>query len=420
MLGEGEFSQNDLDRMKEQFAQDEKLSNIEKQFEQKMNLFAVGGATSKNLLTLPDYLLDTIRIRNQQLDEARQREKSLQKQTNDVIQSETKARQDAVAAQMKAEADLEAARQQHAAAVAKLNAEKQETFNLFDSYKSEMERRFTQLTSKLKESEDKVRVQDQTIAKLTEENQGFIKPDFAAPQGEVRRVANGGTMVWIDLGSRDNLRVGVPFSVIDQSDLNISEAVPKATIRVTDVVAESLSRAVVEDYDPRKPLLPGDKIYSPAWRPGRPVGFALMGLMDIDDDTRDDLEQVKGLIRQAGGRIDALVNSKGVRDDTLPGMSPSTSFLVVGTDVDLSGTKELRADQQQRAAAYAKFQSEARSNGLVVISIDKLMGFLKSDTSTRTVPLGDRIRGGDFPIERSTRPPVSDGSVSEVFQRRSR
>ncbi len=419
MFGKGEWSQGDLDSMKEKFAQDELLGEIEAEFEQKMNLFAPGDSISKNLITLPDYLLDTIRIRNAQIDEARQREKELQKQSSDIIQSETKARQDAVAAQKKAEADLEAARQQHATAVAQLNAEKQETFNKYDTYRADMESRVSKLTAVKNKLEEDNRIQAETIAKQTEIIQNYTKPDFAAPQGEILRVAQGGTLVWVNLGSRDNVRIGVPFSVIDESEINITNAKPKANIVITEVVAENMSRAEVQNYDARKTLVPGDKIYSPAWRPGAPVGFALVGALDMNGDLKDDADQVRELIRRAGGKIDAQINSKGVRDDTLPGMSPSTTFLVVGTDVMISGNGDLRADQQQRAAEYAKFRSEALSKGLIEISLDKLLGYLKTDANSRTVPLGDRIRGSDFPIGESRRPPVSTGTVSEVFQKRS-
>ena len=103
---------------------------------------------------------------------------------------------------------------------------------------------------------------------------------------------------------------------------------------VTEVVDQHLARAKVEldNYDFRKTLLPGDKIYSPAWRPGRTVGFALVGMMDINGDNKDDANQVRELIRMSGGKVDAEVDSQGVRNNKLPGMTPNTSFLVLGAE----------------------------------------------------------------------------------------
>ncbi len=419
MLGKGDLSQGNMEAMKEKFAADPMLGDVEKEFESLMNLFAPNDATSKNLTTLPKHLLDTIRIRNKQLEDARKREIELQKQTSDTIQSETKAREDAVAAQKKAEADLEAARQSHAAAVTKLNQEKQEAFARFDAYKTDMDAKMEKLTADKNQLEEKSKIQTETIAAQIEIINQFRNPDFAAPQGEIKNVANGGTTVWINIGSNQGLRVGVPFSVIDESEINITEATSKANLVVVEVIDGNLSRARVENYDPRKTLVPGDKVYSPAWRPGRTIGFALVGLMDMNDDTKDDSEQVRELIRLAGGKIDAEVSYRGERNDKLPGMTPHTSYLVVGTDLDSGDNANLRADQAQRAKEYSKFLAEAQSMGVQRITLDKLMGFLKTEATSRTIPLGDRLRGGDFPIERQTNPPVSSGKVSDVFQKRS-
>lgn len=419
MLGKGDLSQGDMESMKERFAADPKLGEVEKEFESLMNLFAPNDATSKNLTTLPKHLLDTIRIRNKQLEDARQREQELEKQTKDIIQSETKARLDAVASQKKAEKDLEDARQSHAAAVTKLNQEKQETYARFDAYKSKMDAEMEQMTAVKNQLEEKSRVQAVTIAAQIEIIDQFRNPDFAAPQGEIKNVANGGTTVWINIGSNQGLRVGVPFSVIDESEINITEATSKANIVVVEVIDGSLSRARVENYDPRKTLVPGDKVYSPAWRPGRTIGFALVGLMDMNDDTKDDSEQVRELIRLAGGKIDAEVSYRGERNDKLPGMTPYTTYLVVGTDVAVGDKTNLRADQAQRGREYAKFLAEARSMGVQTITLDKLMGFLKTEATSRTIPLGDRLRGGDFPIKAQINPPVSSGPVSDLFQKRS-
>jgi len=419
MVGKGDLSQGDMEAMKEKFAADPILADVEKEFEAQMNLFAPNDATSKNLITLPKHLLDTIRIRNKQVDEARQRELDLQRQTNDIIQSETKAREDAVAAQKKAEADLEAARQSHAAAVAKLNEEKQEAFAKFDAYKTDIDRKMDQLAASKAQLEEKTKIQAETIATQIEIINQFRKPDFASPQGEIRNVADGGTTVWINLGSNHGLRVGVPFWVIDESEINVTEASAKANLVVTQIVDGNLSRARVENYDPRKTLVTGDKVYSPAWRPGQTVGFALVGLMDMNADTKDDIEQVRELIRLAGGKIDAEVSSRGERNDKLSGMTPHTSYLVIGTDLGVAENANMRPDQAQRSAEYAKFLAEARSMGVQTITIDKLMGFLKTEASSRTIPLGERLRGIDFPIKPLKNPPVSGGTVSEIFQARS-
>ncbi len=426
MLGYGEYTEEDLKRMQEQFVNDPEMSEVEADFAQQMALFDPN-ATEKNLLKLPQYLLGTIRLRNEQIAQARDREQKLQADMTATVQRERAARDDALNKQKKAEADLEATRQQFAAASKELNDQKDAALQKFDQYRQLKDRELAVVVNERDRLKADNTKQAETIAVQMDVINQYRHPDFASPQGEIVRVADGGTSVWINLGSDDGLREGVPFSVIDESAVNITEADPKANLVVTRVVAERLCRAKVTNYDYRSTIVPGDKIYSPAWRPGRQVGFALVGMMDINADGKDDIEQVRELIRLSGGRVDAEMDAKGaVRSDGSRKMSPNTSFLVLGTDLGLSegslgpdANEDLMAAQKDKAASYAKFMAEARQNGIIQISLDKLMGYLKIEGSDRTVPLGGRIQAKDFPIRSSVPPPSSRGSVSEIFMPRS-
>lgn len=420
MVGYGEGgTEEELNAAASQFANDEILGPVEAKFSEQMKLFAPNvAATEKDLMNLPKYLLDTVRARNEDIDAARERESKILADMTATLQRETKAREDAEAAQKKAESDLEATRQQHAAAVAKLNSEKQEALDKFDAYKATFDQQLAQLSNENRRLKDDNQKQLATIAAQADEINQFRNPDFAAPQGEIIRTADGGTTLWINLGRDDGLREGVPFSVIDESAVNISEAVPKAKLVVTRVIPDHphLCMAKVTDYDPSKPLMTGDKVYSPAWRPGRTVGFALVGMMDMNGDRNDDIEQVRELVRLAGGKIDAEMDTKGNRNPNTPGMTPNTTFLVLGTDLTTSGSPT--PEQKAKLENYGRFIAEARQNGLMQISLDKLMGYLKAEGSARAIPLGDRARGSDFPIRPAVTPQASMGNVSEIFQKR--
>ncbi|MEM8733363.1 MAG: hypothetical protein AAGG44_04030 [Planctomycetota bacterium] len=420
MMGKGSYTEADLQQMSEEFKNDAELAPIEADFEEAMKLFPPNQpANEKNLVELPKFLIDNIRIRNQQIESARARELQLQAELAATVDRETKAREDAVTKQKAAESDLATARQEHTASINRLNAEKDEAVAKFSAYRQSMDKKLDAARANiisLTAERDKLQA---TNDELSERVQQFIDPDFAAPQGSIVRVADGGTKLWIDLGSADGLRAGVPFSVIDEADINISKATPKAKITVLKVVDKHLAYAQLEEnLDFRNPVVTGDKIYSPAWRPGRKVGFALVGMMDINGDRRDDIAQVRELIRLSGGVIDEEMDSKNTR--TGPGMSPQTQFLVLGTDLEISenASADVRAQQQAKAKQYQDFLREARQNGIIQISLEKLMGYLKSDNSDRTVPLGRRIQGQNFQQRALTTPPVSRGTTS--FTPRSR
>lgn len=419
MVGYGEKTQEELSEAASRFATDEQLGPIEKEFAQQMNLFAPNvDASEKNLMKLPKYLLDTVRVRNEDIDKAREREMQLLADKAATMQRETKAREDAELAQKKAENDLAATRQQQAEAIAKLNAEKKVVLDSFDSYKSSFDTQLASLTTKNRELNDANSTLTETVEKKMDELTEYTNLDFANPQGKVIRTSNGGNMVWIDLGRDDGLREGVAFTIIDESAVNTSEAKDKAHLIVTRVIDDHphLSQARVTDYDPRKPIMVEDKVFSPAWRPGRTIGFALVGEMDVNGDYKDDVQQVRELIRRSGGKIDAEMDSNGNVVADLPGMNPNTAFLVLGSDLGVFKGDSTQALAKQ--AAYEKFRAEARRNGIIQISLDKLMGYLKADQAQKVVPLGERIQGKDFPAEAATRPLTSPGKVSEIFQPR--
>ena len=418
MLGQGEFTESDLESMAAKFADDPILGIVEKDFAAQKTLFPANTPLSEqNLMKLPQTLLETIRVRNEEVAEARRRTLALEAQMTTTVEDHRKAREAAETAQKKAEQDLAAARQSHAADIAKLNQQKEEAFRKFDAYKADFDKKLTALTAANQALDAKVNEQVATITKQAEIINEYRAPDFAAPQGDVINVAAGGTSVWINLGKEDGLRRGVPFSILDSSEINISDASPKAHLVIEEVFDDHVARARVQTFDAKNPVVRGDKVYSPAWRPGRKVGFALVGKMDINDDFADDIDQIRELIRLAGGTIDDELDSKGNRRDGLAGMSPNTSYVVLGTDLSVSA--DANPASRQKAEAYAKFISEARGFGIMPISLEKLMGYLKTDSTSRTIPLGNRLRGDDFPVRSPVTPPASTGSVSDIFQPRS-
>lgn len=419
MVGYGEKTDDEMKEAATRFASDEKLGPVEKEFAQLMTLFAPGVVGSeKNLIKLPKYLLDTVRSRNEDIDKARERETQLMAENAATLDRETKARAAAEKAQKAAEADLATTRQQHSDAIAQLNAQKKEALDSFDSYKKEYESKLATLSNTNRELTDANTTLAETVEKKMDELTEYTNLDFANPQGKVTGTADGGNVVWINLGRDDGLREGVAFTVIDESEVNTTEAKGKAHMVITRVIEDHphLSQARVTDYKPTQPIMVEDKVFSPAWRPGRTIGFALVGEMDINGDYQDDINEVRDLIRRSGGKIDAEIDSKGNRVANLPGMSPNTEYLVLGSDLGI--IKGGNPEELAKQAAYEKFRAEARRNGIIQISLDKLLGYLKADQAQKVVPLGDRIQGKDFPAELKIKPLSSTGKVSEIFEPR--
>ena len=100
---------------------------------------------------------------------------------------------------------------------------------------------------------------------------------------------------------------------------------------------------------------------------GRSVGFALVGLIDIDGDEKDDSSKLTEMIRMAHGRVDAVLDSNLVTEGSL---GTGTPFVILGTDVQAIGNKD-------KTAKYADFIKQAKSFGATQMSLENLMGYLK-------------------------------------------
>lgn len=417
MIGYGELDETGMEEQLTSFEADAELSEVVAAYRQAMTSFAPGvKANEKSLVKLPEYLLEAIRARNTDIEDARKKVNDLTAKLNATVQSETAARAAAETKLKEAVNDLETARQEHAKAMAAVNKERNDTIQSFTAYKTQRDTELAAEKTKLAQSEAEKAQLAAANEDLQDQVNQFNEPDFASPQGRIMRVANGGTTIWIDLGSEDGLREGVPFSVLDESSVVISDARPKATIIVTKVISAHLSEARAVDVNYKNIVVTGDMVYSPAWRPGRRVGFALVGMMDINGDGKDDIEQVRQLIERAGGKIDAEKPAKGQMIND-PGMDHNTSWLVLGTDLSLpeNANEALQAQQKAKAKDYEDFIKVARRNGVQQISLDKLMGYLKTKSSDRTVPLGNRTQAKDFPIRPGVSPPASRGSVSDIY-----
>ena len=257
-------------------------------------------------------------------------------------------------------------------------------FQDFDAFRQTARTEANQLVGKNKQMQSTIDTQNQL-------NQ--LRADkFETTQGEIRYVVAGGNVVTINLGSADALRPGVTFGVIHGDETRLQDAKVKATIQVRQIQGPHLAQGrVVARPNISSPIIPGDKIFSPFWAPGRVVKIALAGDIDIDGDGRSDNSAIKGQILAAGAEVAAEISSTGAVTGTL---DPTIRFLVVGQDPD-----SIDDSNAQAIATLGNVKARAAELGLSVIPAWKLEAYLKTIDDTVTTPLGSAVRGEDFPPE---------------------
>ncbi len=413
MLGYGTFTADDVNFWRDSLKDDPEVSEVEKNYVTDMAVFGPN-EEKKDYRQFPISLLNTIREKNAQIDRARQVEQQLTKEKADVVASETKAREEAVKEKDQAVKDLADTREQHSQQIAKLNQEKDDIQKQVTTIQRTLEAARNDLQGKVTKLEAERKKQQEVIDSQLEKIKLLQKEDFEDAAGIVTDVAEGGTRVWINIGSNDGLREGVTFSVLDESTIDVSKAKVKADMVVEKVEAQ-LARCRVINPNYSKPVLPFDKVYSPSWRKGRVLGFALVGKMDIDGNLSDDRDMIRSVIERSGGKVDAEILPDGTVQG--PGMNVNTKAVIVGTDVAISDSAN--EEQKTRAKRYAQFINDAKQLGIPQMNMERLLGFLKAENDMRTVPLGNKVNGLDFkPKAVDGVTPNTIGDVSEIFKQR--
>jgi len=412
VLGARPSNQAEFDQLSQSFTNNAEINDIQKKYIADMGLLGPN-VTDKNYRKLVETLVQAVRERNLQFDAQAKREEDLKLKYDATIKQETDARE----AERKRANELAQQLEQTQVAYAQKEKERQEEITRIQTdrqkkdQQTETEKRaYLAEIDKLSKKRDELAKQNELLGKQLEEIKG---EDFQYVQGKITEVVDGGQTVYLNLGRADGLRPGVRFSVLDDDTSKVADVAPKARLEVVEVNQQTdhLSRArVLPDRNPST-ILRGDRIYSPAWQPGRKVSFGLVGKLDIDGDGRDDRDTVKALIAQNGGEVSVDLRPDGRMEGNL---NVNTRWLVIGDEFKVLGGS-LDAAGEVMGKRRAELEQQAKSMGVSRINLDKLMGYLRGSNDEDIVPLGNATRAEDFK-RREPPPAPSRGRVSGLFQ----
>jgi hypothetical protein len=279
---------------------------------------------------------------------------------------------------------------------------------------AELRQRIDDLTAsfstQLKEKEQTIAKLDRVIT-ILESNQATPDPYLQPADGLVRWVDQREGKVWINLGEADEIRTQVTFSVYSGDTNDVETAQSKGTIEVTRILSDSMAEARITSDIATRPLMEGDKIYSQVWNPGRQVGFAVTGFVDIDKDGREDLEELRSIVELNGGKIDAQPDPNGTVNGE---MTADTRYLILGEFPDDSTD---RSDSLRKA--WVAMNEEANTLNVEVITLDEFLSLMGWKAENRAVKLGAGARAENFPahkIDYTT--PMNLNSNKDKFRRR--
>jgi len=267
---------------------------------------------------------------------------------------------------------------------------------------------------------------------------------FERPDGVIQSVNQQTKEVIINLGHSDGLQTRMTFTVYPPTITGISFAsatdpdkeevlcevckrdrtlnASKASIEVTKILGEHKAQARILDDVLTNPIVAGDVIYTPIWKPGQVQHFALAAGMRIpgvgqrDGGTRQsDLETIRNLIGMNGGVVDAFISEgdDGNERGTMVGdISGQTTFLVLG---DLSDDDN---QDQEMMETQAKMKKTAEQFAVKLIGLKELLTKMGWKNVTPVKGFGQYATESDLRIVPRGGIPTAPGTVTSLYKPR--
>jgi hypothetical protein len=268
------------------------------------------------------------------------------------------------------------------------------------------------------------------------------RTNFERPDGKIISVSQQSGLVFVNLGSEDGLMTRTTFSVYSPSITGISfgnndperEAVicevckrertlnaSKASIEITRILGPHKAEGRILDDILTDPIMAGDVIYTPIWKPGQKQRFALASGMRISgigrrDSTpqQSDLNEVIRLIRANGGEIDSYIsdgNEEHPRGEIVGEITRDTTFIVLG---DLSNEDN---QDQTMMESQAQMLKTAEQYAVKKINLRELLSRMGWKNVTPVRGFGNTAIESDLAIVPTGEYRTSTGIVSPIYQK---
>jgi hypothetical protein len=307
----------------------------------------------------------------------------------------------------------------------------------------------------IEELEKEISQQRQALITLRREKMKLEGLTFERPDGNLTFVDQDALTCYVDIGSRDELRIGTTFSVYAKNNSGVgrsqSDKDLKGKIEIVGLLGDHLAEARIVDQKVSDPLASGDPIYSPLFWPGQKLQIAVVGMLDFDGNPGSDREEFKRIVSGAGAEIALEINDEGkiigksgeeLSASDIPNrITSATRFLLVGDLGDESTADTAQKEIYNRIRSHKEDMTDAaENNGVYVLSLSSFLDYIGYTskrlvfTPTKRFPgvlangaksgvvngaLGNRESSGTTSgafSKRRSRPMISTGTTSKLYQ----
>jgi hypothetical protein len=224
---------------------------------------------------------------------------------------------------------------------------------------------------------------------------------FERIDGSITMIDPAAGTCYINLGTKDELRLGTEFSVYARDPAGKAEGrilnprERRGKVEVIALLGDHLAEARILPDSPTNrvsadnPITKGDSIFSSLYEKGKKLEIAVVGTLHFHGNPSSDREEFRRLAASAGidivlevddqanmiGRNGEMVSAEEIPDR----MSSDTRFLVVGKRGDATTADEAqRLIYEKTDLLQTKLLAAAENNGVYVLSLASfldLMGY---------------------------------------------
>jgi hypothetical protein len=230
---------------------------------------------------------------------------------------------------------------------------------------------------------------------LRDKLKNLTKVSFERPDGLVSWVDNSAGLVWVNIGAQDGLKIRTTFSVYKKSHHGVGHGADaediKGQLEITRIIGANTAEARILGDDIYDPIAKGDPIYTPLWSPGRVEKFAIIGIIDLDQDGIEDREQFHELVQDVGAKINHEVLDDGSRiryprypgafelwEEGGPQLDSDTKYVIKANipDVSLAALEEEKKKRLKISKQLKTMRDEARRLGIEEINLNDFLAYI--------------------------------------------
>lgn len=173
-------------------------------------------------------------------------------------------------------------------------------------------------------------------------------------------------IVRLNVGERDGVKPLTTFNVFEPNALDMNEEASKGSVQVVRNIGDHMCEAKILEDQMSNPVKEGDLVYTPLWRPGEVIKYALDYHLDINGDGFSDLNELITLIQSSGAEVAAYIDDDGkIQGSATPDIyrvvineTSIDEYLAKNYSLDDATKERIHNDQQQFLSDLAKCKVE--------------------------------------------------------------